>query len=193
MPRAGLDRDAVLTAAIAIADRHGVSGLTMSGLAEALNVRPPSLYSHFDGLASIEDALTLRGLEGLLAAAHEAIAGLAGEAALEALARSHRNYALAHPGLYSATLRHPEDRSPEIRSAGTAYLHVVLAILKGYGLHGEPALHATRCLHAALRGFVTLELNRGLGLNISVEESFETLLKVLEAGIANIAGRTSAG
>ena len=183
MPRVGLDREAVLEAAARIADRHGLAGLTMAALAAELKIKPPSLYSHFDGLPAVEDGLTLRGLDGLLATSREVAMGLSGWAAIEALAKAHRRFALAHPGLYAALLRHAEDRSPAIRTAATAYLQVVLSALREYNLDRETCLHVARVLHAALRGFVTLELNNGFGLPIEVEKSFEVLLGILKTGM----------
>jgi AcrR family transcriptional regulator len=182
MARAGLDREAVLATAGRIADQCGLSTLTMASLATELKIRPPSLYSHFESLGEIEDGLTLLGLQGLLTVSLEAVAGLSGSDAFDALARAHRDYAKAHPGLYAATLRHAEDRSPEIRRVAGAYLKLVLAVLRGFKLEGDNALHAARCIHSALRGFVTLELNGGMGLAISIEESFEMMLVVLKEG-----------
>jgi len=60
---------------------------------------------------------------------------------------------------------------------------VVLAVLAGYGLHGGPALHATRAIRAALHGFVTLETHQGFGLPLALGESFETLLGILDSGL----------
>ena len=183
MGRAGLDRGAVLNAAGKIADERGLSTLTMASLAAELKIRPPSLYSHFEHLGDIEDGLTLAGLEGLLKVSLEAAAGLSGDEAFNALAHAHRNYAKSRPGLYAATLRHAEDRAPEIRAAAGAYLKLVLAVLRGFRLDDENALHAARCIHCALRGFVTLELNGGMGMDFSIDESFAKMLRILKEGI----------
>ncbi len=183
MARAGLDREAVLEAAGQIADQHGLSTLTMARLAAEWKIRPPSLYSHFDNLVAIEDGLTPLGLERLLKVSLEAAAGLSGGEAFDALAHAHKDYAKAHPGLYPATLRHAEDRSPEIRKVAGAYLKLVLAVLRGFRLDGESALQAARCIHSALRGFVTLELKGGMGLEIPIEESFELMLRFLKGGL----------
>ena len=189
MPRIGLDREAVLGAAARIADQHGLVGLTMVGLAAELKIKPPSLYSHFDGLTAVEDGLTLRGIDGLLATSREAAMGLSGWAAINALAKAHRRFALDHPGLYAAMLRHAEDRSPAIQAAATAYLQLVLSGLREFSLDGDTGLHVARSLHAALRGFVTLELNNGFGLKIEIEESFEVLMDIFKAGIVGMQAR----
>ncbi len=186
MARGRLDRESVLKTAGRIADKKGLSNLTMASLAAELKIRTPSLYSHFDKLIAIEDGLTLLGLEGLLQVSLEAAAGLSGEDAFDALARAHRDFAKAHPGLYAATLRHAEDRIPEIREVAGSYLKLVLAVLRGFQLDGESALHVARCIHSALRGFVTLELNDGMGLAIPVDDSFEMMLTLLKAGISKL-------
>ena len=151
----------------------------MAGLAAELKIKPPSLYSHFDGLTAVEDGLTLRGLDGLLTTSREAAMGLSGWAAIEALAKAHRGFAVADPGLYAALLRHAEDRSPAIRAPATTYLQLVTSALREFNLDGETCLQVARMFHAALRGFVTLELNNGFGLKIEVEKSFEMLLGIL--------------
>jgi AcrR family transcriptional regulator len=53
-PRAGLHRDRVLAAAIALADEIGIEALSMRKLGEALGVEAMSLYNH---VASKEDLL----------------------------------------------------------------------------------------------------------------------------------------
>ena len=53
MPRVGLDREAVVEAAIALADRAGIEGLTIKSLAQKLGVQPPSLYNHVESLEAL--------------------------------------------------------------------------------------------------------------------------------------------
>ncbi|HLH65758.1 MAG TPA: hypothetical protein VKV27_08645 [Solirubrobacteraceae bacterium] len=43
MPRAGLDTEAVVAAAASLADEVGLAQVTLSAVARALDVRPPSL------------------------------------------------------------------------------------------------------------------------------------------------------
>ena len=50
MPRAGLNRRAVVAAAAVLADEVGWEQLTLAGLAGRLGVRLPSLYKHIDSL-----------------------------------------------------------------------------------------------------------------------------------------------
>ena len=56
-PRAPLTRDLVLTAAVSLADRDGLTGVTMRRLAEVLSVEAMSLYHHLPGKAGLLDGL----------------------------------------------------------------------------------------------------------------------------------------
>ena len=44
---ARLDADKILTAALAIADRHGLSGMTLRMVGAELGADPTSIYRHF--------------------------------------------------------------------------------------------------------------------------------------------------
>ena len=98
MPRAGLDADAVVGAAAALADAEGLEGLTLARLASGLGVRAPSLYAHVGGLDDLKRRLGARGARDLAAALGSAAAGRAGRDALAAGAAASRDYARAHPG-----------------------------------------------------------------------------------------------
>ena len=98
MPRAGLDPEAVVGAAAALADEDGLGQLTLARLAAALGIRTPSLYSHVDGLADLQARLGARGAREMAVALQAAAAGRAGADALRAVAGAYRGYAHAHPG-----------------------------------------------------------------------------------------------
>lgn len=90
-----------------------------------------------------------------------AAVGRAGSDALAALGRAYRDFARAHPGLYALAQPTAEGSDEETRIAAHAVLDVILTALRGYGLEGDDALHATRILRSALHGFVTLERGEG--------------------------------
>lgn len=192
MPRAGLDADRVLDAAARIADAEGLGALTIARLAAELKVKPPSLYNHVESLDALRDGLARRGLRELLDESLDAVAGRAGRDALEALAHAQRRYAKAHPGLYTALQLDVAGRDPDTHVVGARYVEVVLAVLRGYGLGGDDALHVTRALRAAVRGFVDLELGGGFGLPLELDRSFDVLLDLLDAGFRARAARRPA-
>jgi len=181
MPRVGLDAEAVVAAAAALADADGLEAVTLARVAHDLGVRPPSLYVHIGGLGDLRQRIGTLGAGELAAALSAAAAGRAGRDALDAVAQAYRGYARAHPGRYAAL--HPARDSPEAR----AVVDVVVAVLRGYGLEGALAIHAVRTIRAALHGFVSLEADAGFGMPLSVDESFDKLVTVLDKGLEGVA------
>lgn len=186
MARAGLHAEAVVAAAAALADADGLAELTLARLAAALGIRTPSLYAHIDGLGDLRARLGARGARELTAALQRAAVGRARVDALRAVALAYREYAHAHPGTYAAMQIVPD--SEEFEVAGTEVVELILAVLGGYGLVGEPAIHAVRAIRSALHGFVSLEREGGFGLALAVDDSYDTLVAMLDAALAATRG-----
>lgn len=190
-PRAGLTVERIVDAAEALVDRDGHAALTLGGVAGALGVRTPSLYNHVDGLDDLRRHLTVRGIRRLGAALQQATVGRSRDEAVRALMAAHRTFGHAHPGLYAATVPSSEVDDDQVRAAGAAVVETILAVLAGYGLGHDDAIHATRSLRAAVHGFVSLELTGGFGLGQDPDASFAWLADVLVRGIRDRAATTA--
>jgi AcrR family transcriptional regulator len=183
VPRRGLDEGRVLDAAAAIADAEGLAAVTVARVAQDLGVRPPSLYNHVAGRDALVRGIALRALRDLGAAVRDAAVGRSGHEALAAFAGAYRDYALAHPGTYAATVRAPTAGDAEHDAAAQAVVDTALAVLRGWGLEGDDAIHATRAVRAAVHGFVSIEAGGGFGLPVDREESFRRMVAALAAGL----------
>jgi AcrR family transcriptional regulator len=183
MPRVGLDTEAVVDAAEQLADADGLGALTLAGLARCLGVRPPSLYAHVDSLEDLRRRLAVRGVRRLTATLQSAAAGRARGEALHAVAEAYRAFAHAHPGLYAALQRAPDPHDTEAVIAAAEAVDVFRAILRGYGLEEDDAIHATRLIRASLHGFVSLEADAGFGLPLDLNETFARLPFILDQGL----------
>jgi len=122
-------------------------------------------------------------MRGLAEALGRATIGKSGDAAIFALGTAYRDYAQAHPGLYAMVQRVPPNADDELRAVSFTPVEVTLAVLSGFGLEGEEAIHATRAFRSALHGFVLLEMAGGFGLDVSINESFKRLLTMLARGV----------
>ena len=91
---------------------------------------------------------------------------------------------MAHPGRYPLTQRVPDAGDPEHVAAGEQAVQAVFAALRGYGLEGDEAIHATRAARSALHGFVSLEIDGGFALRQDVGRSFERLVSALHVSLA---------
>ena len=183
MPRAGLDAEIVTEAAAVIVDAEGLSALTLARLAATLRVAPPSLYKH---VASLEDltvrivTLAIRRLADRLVAA---AIGRSGSQALNAIADAYRRFAIEHGGLYLLTQSAPEPTSAEQRIEVARALEVFDAVVAGYGIPKELAVHAIRMTRAGLHGFADIEARGGFQMKACVDESFRLLVKALDTSL----------
>jgi AcrR family transcriptional regulator len=183
VPRAGLSPAAVVAAAAALADADGLEALTLARIAASVGVRTPSLYNHVASLEDVRRRLALIGLSELAGAMRDAAVGRARDDALIAMAHAYRDYATRHPGRYAATQRAPAEEDPDLVAAATRAVEVLLAILRGYGLEGDDAIHAARAVRSALHGFVALETGGGFGLPVALDTSFDRMVAAVARGL----------
>jgi AcrR family transcriptional regulator len=184
MPRMGLDAGRVVEAAAGIADADGLEAVTLARVAADLGVRAPSLYNHVDGRSDLLRAIAVRGVRELTAALREAAVGRSSADALTAAARAYRAYARAHPGRYAATLAAPTRGDEEHRAAASEAVDVMLAIMRGWDLEGDEAIHAVRAFRSAVHGFVAIEAADGFGMAVDVDASFDRLVATLAGGLS---------
>lgn len=185
--RAGLSTDAVVAAAVGVVDSDGLAALTLARLAAALGVQTPSLYTHVDGLPHLVQLVKAQAQGSLLVATRGAALGRSGSEALRAMCDAQRRWSTEHPGLVPLTVSVGPGDSDEVKAVATELLAVVVAVLRGFGLEGDAALHATRLLRATTSGFCLLERDGGFGMALSVDESWRQLVDMLEAGLLRLA------
>jgi AcrR family transcriptional regulator len=190
--RPRLDAATVVAAAGRIADAEGLEAVTLARVAAELGVRPPSLYNHVDGLAGLRRAMARAAVDELAAAIRDAAVGRARADALRAVAVAIREFARAHPGRYPLTVRAPPPGDEAGRAAAARAIEPLLAVLAGWAIEGDAAIHLVRVLRSCVHGFVSLETAGGFGLPLDVDRSFELLIEALVAAMEAAAGRPGA-
>ncbi|HET9102763.1 MAG TPA: TetR-like C-terminal domain-containing protein [Solirubrobacteraceae bacterium] len=185
MPRRGLDTAAVVAAAAELADDEGLPALTLSGLADRLGIRAPSLYAHVSGLADLRRGVAALAARELAGALRQEAAGRAGHDALSAVAGAYRAYAREHPGRYLAMQRAPDEPGEDADAAAELY-SVIRATLSAYGLGGESEVHGIRAVRATLHGFAALEQAGGFAMPVSTDASYARLIEFLHLGLTEL-------
>lgn len=184
MPRAGLDTATVVAAAAALADEIGFAELTMARLAERLGVRGPSLYKHVTSQDDLNRQIAALALHEAGDAIGTAIQGRAGRDALAAAARALRDFVLAHPGRYAATVgAAPTGPDDPIALAAIRSLHPFEAVLRGYDIAPEDMTHALRALRSVFHGFATLQATGGFQWATDIDTSFDWLIDLIDHGL----------
>jgi AcrR family transcriptional regulator len=182
----------VVRAAADLVNVEGLQALSLSRLAEQLQVQTPSLYNHIDGLPGLQRELTLLNARMLGERLGPVAIGKAGPDALLAIVQAYRAYIKEYPGLYMAGLRAAGTQTPidaEIKAAEDRVVEIGLAVVGSFGLEAEDALHAVRGLRSVVHGFATLEIAGGFGLPLDCDESFRRLVNMLVHGLQQSGGK----
>jgi AcrR family transcriptional regulator len=184
VPRAGLDPAAVVAAGAALADEVGFAALSMGQLAERVGVRTPSLYKHVTGQDDLARRIAALALAEAADAVGTATQGRAGRDALAAAAHAFRDFVLAHPGRYAATIGvEPTGPDDPIAVSGARLLVAFTAVLHGYDIAPVDMDHALRAVRSAFSGFATLQSASGFQWSADVDESFEWLIDLVDRGL----------
>jgi len=184
VPRAGLTTAAVVAAGAALADEVGFHGLTMGLLAERLGVRTPSLYKHVESVADLQHRIASLALTELGDAVGAAVEGLAGLDALSAFATATREYVMAHPGGYTATVGAEVSGDDDPLDAASRRLVASLAaVLRGYGIADGDLDHAMRAVRSILHGFAILQAGNGFQWTADPDVSFQWMVGFVDRGL----------
>ena len=65
-------------------------------------------------------------------------------------------------------------------------VEVMRAVMRGYDLEGDDAVHAVRAVRAAIHGFVMLQRDDGFGMATSVSESFARMIAIIDRGLTSV-------
>lgn len=148
MPPRKLTLDSVVTAALEVADGHGIEGLTMRGLARRLGVEAMSLYHHVAGKEALLDAMVDRVY------AEIALPAPTGDWREHLHRRSVSVREVVHRHPWALPLMESR-RTPG--PATLAYHDATIACLRGAGFSAAQVAHAYAVLDAFVYGFVLQE------------------------------------
>ncbi len=173
---ARVDRETIVRTAREMIETDGLEQLSLNKLAQALDIKAPSLYHHVQNKSDLLHAVTLLTVRDLADQMTAAVSGMDGDryARLRALAHAYRTYALTHPVTYKLLYGYSPDE-PAVAGA-LVPLQATLTTLVG------PEEGALRGLWALLHGFVTLELAGYFQQGEAISVSWEAALNTYFAG-----------
>jgi len=172
-----LNRTRVVEAAVDMADAVGrSSAVTLTALAESLDIRVPSLYNHVAGLEDLNQAMAIYGVQALISDLRQATVGRTGFEALLSVADGYRRYANQHPGIYPLTIRAPDPEEETLASLAEELLQMMLLLFSSLGIEDDEALHTIRGFRSMLHGFVSLEAAQGFKMALDREISYQSMV-----------------
>jgi len=189
--RMKLDLPTILREATNIIDEQSLDQLTLGMLAEQLQIRPPSLYNHVNGLNELKQKLAIYGTEKLYESLLKSAVGRSGDDAVRAIGKAYIQFVRNHPGLYEATARFPYANDKELQEAQQAVVQLAIQVLQVYKLEDEQAIHMVRGFRSILHGFSSIEQLGGFGLPFDTDKSLTILIDTFIKGLHSISENTA--
>ncbi|AXX30543.1 WHG domain-containing protein [Actinosynnema pretiosum subsp. pretiosum] len=180
MARAALSAEAVVDIALHLVDEEGAGALTLAAVASRAGVATPSLYKHVRNLADLRALMSARIATELSDRIGDAALGRSADEAVRALMLAWRDYAKEHPHRYSAML---QSSQPLVDQAAKRLVEILLGAMRAYGMDEARAVHAVRCLRAAVHGWAVLEAQNAFQWPEELDESYELLVRMVTGGL----------
>lgn len=162
-------------------DREGFGALSLTSVADRLQVGPSALYSHVDGLEGLLYSVAVAATGNLTERVRNAAVGTAGDHALEAMGAAYRAFAQEHPGQFASTLLPPRSDDDDLAAANEALVDVFALVYTAMGLSEADAGLAARSTRSAIHGFLALEHNAGT--TAAHDAEYEHLIETLQRGL----------
>ncbi|MGW4474287.1 TetR/AcrR family transcriptional regulator [Nonomuraea sp. NPDC004354] len=151
---AGLDRERIAAAAVALVDRDGLERFGVRRLAEELEVDPMSIYHHIKGKAALLDAISEAVLAEVAAVADDAPHGW--EEVARRTAHGYREMAYRHPRVFPLLATRAQT-SPVALTA----LERLVTAMREAGLPDQVIADAPLMLFGFLNGYLLAVLSGG--------------------------------
>ncbi len=173
-----ISREAVLEAALALADADGLEAVTMHAVARRLRVTPMALYRHVDDKNALLDGL----VELLLTEYPLPLAAGPWDERLTVLAAGIRDTARRHPAVFPLLLTRPA-----VTPAARVVRDAVHVALREGGLPETEVARAERLISTAVLGFAASEAAGRFGQHEQsvIDADFAELLRWLRLALAN--------
>lgn len=159
--RPALNRERVLLAAIAIADRDGIDGLSMRKLGEELNVEAMSIYNYVANKDELLDAMS----DYIVNTFERPETNLDWKTALRKCTLSAHKTLWTHPWLCALSMSRPK-----ISSASLAYAESITGVLRSAKFSNQLTHHALHAIDNHLFGSTLQELSLITGMQTASPE-----------------------
>ena len=182
--------DAILAATRRILESDGLPGVTMSRVAEAVGVRPPSLYKRVAGRDALIRAMAESVISDLSQALERAVETDNPIEDLRSAAVAYRTFVRANPNGYRLLFADlPPGASPDPATVAALGLPIVRAMARL--TDDAKALEGARTMVAWAHGFVSMELAGAFRLGGDIDAAFAFGVESVLAGVSQSAFRAS--
>lgn len=189
----GLNREMLVDAAKELIEQDGFSEFSMRKLAENLNVKTASLYTHIESMEALFTEVGLEALKNQRDCLLNAVGERHGDAAVMALAEGYQQFASEHAELYRLILQMPSGDDATLKEAAAMTAEPFMRVLADFHLTEEQRMHWQRVLRGLMHGFVSVEQAGYFShYPVPVEESYQIAVRCMIAGLHQEEGKADA-
>ena len=189
----GLNKEIIIEAAKELIEQEGFQAFSMRRLAEKLNVKAASLYTHIESMDALFTEIGLAALQDQKECLMNAIGDKHGAAAIEAAAQSYRQFASDHIELYQLIMKMPSGDNEILKEAAAVTAEPFMKILNDYHISDSRKMHWQRVLRGLMHGFISEEQSGYFShFPVSVDDSYKIAIQCAIDGIHKEEGENNA-
>lgn len=180
----GLNKEIIVESAKALIEQDGFQQFSMRKLAEKLDVKTASLYTHVESMDVLFTEVGLSALKAQKEDLLNAIGEKHGDDAIAALAESYRHFSYEHEELYRLIMQMPSGENEVLKAAAAMTVEPFMCVLTDYRISDERKMHWQRVLRGVMHGFVSEEQSGYFShYPISIDESYHVAINCVIDGI----------
>lgn len=180
----GLNKEILVAAAQELIEQDGFQQFSMRKLAEKLDVKTASLYTHIESMEMLFTEVGLSALKAQQEYLMGAVKEKHGDDAVAALAGAFRRFAFEHPELYRFIVQIPTGDDAVLKEAAAMTAEPFMCVLADYSISDYRRMHWQRVLRGLMHGFVSEEQAGYFShYPISIDESYEIAVRCVIDGL----------
>jgi len=173
----------VIQTAADIADKNGLSNVSLKAVAESLNIRTPSLYNHIDSLESLLREIANNGMKTMNERMMQAAIGKIGDDAVKSVGITYLDYMIEHPGIYETIQWATWHGTEETGKIFDNYLSLLKTLALSCNFNPTNIDEILNLLTGVLHGYTTLQLRYALSRPDEVRTALSIALDTVLTGL----------
>ena len=176
-------KSTIIQTAADIADKEGLQNVSLKVIAEALEIRTPSLYNHIKNMDELLREVAHNGMRSMNARMVKAAIGHVGDRALKIVSTEYLNYMIEHPGVYEIIQWANWNGTEETAAIYNEYISLLNAFIIPYNLEIESSREVLNMITGFIHGYTTLQLRYAFSNPERVQHELYNAMDTLLLGV----------
>jgi AcrR family transcriptional regulator len=180
----GLNKEIVIETAKELIEEVGYNDFSMRKLADKLEVKTASLYTHIESMEALFTEVGLSALKEQRNCLLHTIGEKKGDDAVKALAVGYRCFSMEHPALYQIIMQMPSGDNEVLKKAAAMTAEPFMQVLGNYQISEEQKMHWQRVMRGIMHGFASEEQAGYFShYPVAIEESYKVAINCMIDGL----------